>query len=341
MKHLDLLPIFAVNRHCLSTRALHSATTLDISRYSATSSTFGSCRLMSEMRTCDLSGAASWATRNRLKVLCRACMHWSIALTVRSQQACRSAEPSAGAVTAHCWRCSLLLHSDHRSEEAHWLRLHCTRFKRASISDHGEGTMAHTRGPTECVKRRQRTSRSRVLAARVSASDWEPSGGLPPTPAPPLAAHFLRWMTIMEDVQLARKPNNMNHCIRVQLRPSPARETPVRTSHHQYSQMASNLQYVQLPERLIALISHLWYSCRTTNCYRRHMVTCSPLPIISQHSSSALGHNGRSLQLAGSHGSRCGGAWLARDATNLIRANLIRRDALSCVFFQLCPLEVN
>lgn len=28
-------------------------------------------------------------------------------------------------------------------------------------------------------------------------------------------------------------------------------------------------------------------------------------------------------------------------ATNLICANLIRRDALSCVFFQLCPLKVN
>lgn len=57
--------------------------------------------------------------------------------------------------------------------------------------------------------------------------------------------------------------------------------------------------------------------------------------------SSALGHNGRSLQLAGSHGSRRGGASLACDATNLISANLIGRDALSCVFFQLCPLEVN
>lgn len=206
---------------------------------------------MSEMRTCNLSGAVSRATRNRHKVMMSACMQWSIALTVRSQSDSRAGQLSRRLrvlLTAHCC-CTRTV----RSEEVHWLRLHCTRFKRAPISDNGEGTVAHTRESRLNASSEGNVHRgSRVLAARVSASDWDPSGGLPPAPAPPLAAHFLRWMTIMEDVQLARKPNNMNHCIRVQPRPSPARETPVRASHHPYSRRATICNVSKSTEQLAA-----------------------------------------------------------------------------------------
>lgn len=60
--------------------------------------------------------------------------------------------------------------------------------------------------------------------------------------------------------------------------------------------------------------------------------------------------SGRRLRITCSHQSSV--AWRRRgdtvaverrssEATNLICANLIGRDALSCVFFQLCPLKVN
>lgn len=98
-----------------------------------------------------------------------------------------------------------------------------------------ESRRAHTHGPLLNASSVGDVHRgSRVLAARGSASDWSQRGGrhrhraAPRRPLP-------RWMTIMEDVQLARKPNNMNHCIRVQPRPSPVRETPLHGSCDKYS----------------------------------------------------------------------------------------------------------
>lgn len=183
--------------------------------------------VMCEMCTCDPSGAVSRATRNRHKVMWSACMQWSIALTVRSQ--------AIGAPVSWAVGCRVLVlrvlvplvpGQDPKRRTGCCYTARGSNELRSRITER-----AHTRGSRLNASSVDYVHRgSRVLTARVSASDWEPSGGRPPAPAPPLAAHFLRWMTIMEDVQLARKPNNMNHCIRVQPRPSPVRETPVRAS---------------------------------------------------------------------------------------------------------------
>lgn len=78
-----------------------------------------------------------------------------------------------------------------RSVGMHWLRLHYTRFKRAPVSNHGEGT--HTRTVTECVKSRLRASRlsranSESVGERLRTERGATSGtrAAPHRPLPPM-----------------------------------------------------------------------------------------------------------------------------------------------------------